>query len=210
MRSAFALACASLLIIADAAPARAEVVIYRCTDASGAVSIQNDIPCPKGSKQTRRVLDTPSPSASPPAYVETPSVAPEPVVPVPEPEPKPVAATPAPTIPDDERLPPPPIFECTTFDNDHYLSDDGTPSERCVGLEITGIGDGAAPGVGAACQNKTDTCQRVPDGAACDAWKRREREARATLMFGKAEDKDKNETEYKRVQRVVTESTCGG
>jgi hypothetical protein len=29
-------------------------------------------------------------------------------------------------------------------------------------------------------------------------------------MFGKAEDKDKNETEYKRVQRVVTESTCGG
>jgi hypothetical protein len=61
MRSAFALACASLLIIADAAPARAEVVIYRCTDASGAVSIQNDIPCPKGSKQPRRVLETPPP-----------------------------------------------------------------------------------------------------------------------------------------------------
>lgn len=210
MRSAFAIACALLLLGADVIPARAGVVIYRCTDASGSVTVQNDTPCPKGSKQTRRVLDTPSPSAPPPAYVETPSVAPEPVVPVPEPEPKPVAATPAPTIPDDERLPPPPIFECTTFDNDHYLSDDGTPSERCVGLEITGIGDGAAPGVGAACQKTMDTCQRVPDGAACDAWKRREREARATLMFGKAEDKDKNETEYERVQRVVTESTCGG
>jgi hypothetical protein len=210
MRSAFALASALLLIALGALPARAGVVIYRCTDASGSVTVQNDTPCPKGSKQTRREHDTPSPSAPPPAYVETPSVAPEPVVPVPEPEPKPVAATPAPTIPDDERLPPPPIFECTTYDNDHYLSDDGTPSERCVGLEITGIGDGAAPGVGAACQKTTDTCQRVPDGAACDAWKRREREARATLMFGKAEDKDKNETEYERVQRVVTESTCGG
>ena len=210
MRNMFIVLCALLLLAANALPAHAGVVIYRCTDANGAVSIQNDTPCPKGSKQTRRVLDTPSPSAAPPAYVETPAVAPDPVVPVPEPEPQPVASKPASTIPDDERLPPPPIFECTTFDNDHYLSDDGTPSERCVGLEITGIGDGSAPGVGAACQKQTDTCQRVPDGGACDAWKRREREARASLMFGRAEDKGKNQTEYERVQRVVTESTCGG
>ena len=213
MRDALAIACVLLLLTASAIPARAGVVIYRCTDANGAVTVQNDTPCPKGSKQTRRVLDTPAPNATPPAYVETPAVAPDPVVPVPEPEPEPVAATPASTtssaIPDDERLPPPPIFECTTFDNDHYLSDDGTPSERCVGLEITGIGDGAAPGVGAACQKTTDTCQRVPDGGACDAWKRREREARASLMFGRAEDKDQNQTEYERVQRIVTESTCG-
>jgi hypothetical protein len=212
MRGAFVFAL--LLLAGTALPARAAVVIYRCTDANGAVTVQNDTPCPKGTQQTRRVLDTPSPSATPPAYIEAPSVAPEPVVPVPEPDPKPLAATPASTtsstIPDDERLPPPPIFECTTFDNDHYLSDDGTPSERCVALEVTGIGDGAAPGVGAACQKQTDTCQRVPDGGACDAWKRREREARASLMFGKAEDKDKNQAEYERVQRVVTESTCGG
>lgn len=207
MRNTYLACCALLLLAANALPARAGVVIYRCTDANGAVSIQNDTPCPKGSKQTRRVLDTPSPSAAPPAYVETPEVTPDPV-PEPVPAPQPVAATPASTIPDDERLPPPPIFECTTFDNDHYLSDDGTPSERCVGLEITGIGDGSAPGVGAACQKQTDTCQRVPDGGACDAWKRREREARASLMFGKAEDK--NQAEYERVQRVVTDSTCGG
>ena len=209
MRNTFLVGCALLLLAANTLPARAEVVIYRCTDANGAVSIQNDTPCPKGSKQTRRVLDTPSPSAPPPAYVETQEITPDPVPePVPAPQPQPVAAKPASTIPDNERLPPPPIFECTTFDNDHYLSDDGTPSERCVGLEITGIGDGSAPGVGAACQKQTDTCQRVPDGGACDAWKRREREARASLMFGKAEDK--NQAEYERVQRVVTDSTCGG
>lgn len=209
MRSAFALACALLLLAANALPARAQVVIYRCTDANGAVTVQNDTPCPKGSQQTRRVLDTPSPSAPPPAYVDTPAIAPDPV-PDPVPAPQPVAAMPASTIPDDERLPPPPIFECTTFDNDHYLSDDGTPSERCVALNVTGIGDGSAPGVGAACQKTTDTCHRVPDGGACDAWKRREREARASLMFGRSEDKGKNQTEYERVQRVVTESTCGG
>jgi len=211
MRSAFALACALLLLVANALPARAGVVIYRCTDANGAVTVQNDTPCPKGSKQTRRVLDTPSPSAAPPAYVDTPVTTPDPVPePVPAPQPQPVAATPASSIPDGDRLPPPPIFECTTFDNDHYLSDDGSPVERCVPLEVTGIGDGSAPGVGAACQKQADTCQRVPDGGACDAWKRREREARATLMFGRAENKDRNQAEYERVQRVVTESTCGG
>ena len=213
MRSAFTLACALLLIASDALPARAAVVIYRCTDASGAVTVQNDTPCPKGSKQTRRVLETPPPSATP-AYVEAPAVVPDPVpaLPPPAPEPPAPAADPASARaqPDGERLPPPPLFECTTYDNDHYLSDDGTPSERCAPLEISGIGDGSAPGVGAACQKTTDTCQRVPDGAACDAWKRREREARATLMFGRAEDKDKNEAEYERVQRIVTESTCGG
>ena len=214
MRNAFAIACALLLLAASTIPARAGVVIYRCTDANGAVTVQNDTPCPKGSQQTRRVLDTPSPSATP-AFVDTPAIAPDPVpAPPPAPEPQPTLAAPdranARTQPDGERLPPPPIFECTTYDNDRYLSDDGTPSERCVALDVTGIGDGAAPGVGAACQKTTDSCQRVPDGGACDAWKRREREARASLMFGRAEDKDKNEAEYERVQRVVTESTCGG
>jgi hypothetical protein len=213
MRSAFALASALLLIALGALPARAGVVIYRCTDASGAVTVQNDTPCPKGSKQTRRVLDTPSPSAMP-AYVEAPAVVPDPVPAAPPAAPEPPVPAPDPASaraqPDGERLPPPPIFECTTYDNDHYLSDDGAPSERCTPLEVTGIGDGSAPGVGAACQKTTDTCQRVPDGGACDAWKRREREARASLMFGKAEDKDKNQAEYERVQRVVTESTCGG
>lgn len=214
MPKRFALACCLLLLAANTLPARAGVVIYRCTDANGAVTVQNDTPCPKGSKQTRRVLDTPSPSTAQPAFDNSPAVVPDPVAIAPPPESPPPAATPRPARTraqrDGERLPPPPIFECTTYDNDHYLSDDGTPSERCVGLEITGIGDGSAPGVGAACQKQADTCQRVPDGAACDAWKRREREARASLMFGKAEDKEKNEAEYERVQRVVTESTCGG
>jgi len=210
MRGAFAIACA-LLLAASALPARAGVVIYRCTDASGAVTVQNDTPCPKGSKQTRRVLDTPPPGAAAPAFVEAPAIVPDPVAPAPPP---PAAPMPDPAgsgaQTDGERLPPPPIFECTTFDNDHYLSDDGAPSERCVALNVTGIGDGSAPGVGAACQKQVDTCQRVPDGAACDAWKRREREARASLMFGKVEDKAKNQAEYERVQRIVTESTCGG
>ncbi|QOY62923.1 hypothetical protein INQ40_01025 [Lysobacter sp. H21R4] len=55
---------AALLGLA-AAPALAQyaVVIYRCTDASGAVSVQNDVPCPKGSQQQRRVIETAAPAS---------------------------------------------------------------------------------------------------------------------------------------------------
>ena len=193
------------------------MVIYRCTDASGAVTVQNDTPCPKGGKADATRARHAAATGGDTGHVEGAGH---------RPGSGNGAAARAGTAtdasracarsasaraqPDGERLPPPPLFECTTYDNDHYLSDDGTPSERCAPLEVTGIGDGSAPGVGAACQKQVDTCQRVPDGAACDAWKRREREARASLMFGKAEDKDKNQAEYERVQRIVTESTCGG
>ena len=68
---------------------------------------------------------------------------------------------------------------------------------------MTGIGDGSAPGVGAACQKQVDTCQRVPDGAACDAMEAPRTRMRASLMFGKAEDKDENQAEYERA-RIVT------
>ena len=41
-----------------AAPtAHADLVIYRCTDASGAVTVQNDQRCPAGSREERRVID---------------------------------------------------------------------------------------------------------------------------------------------------------
>lgn len=64
------------------APAAAQdaVVIYRCTDASGAVSVQNDVPCPKGSQQQRRVMETAGPASIPamPAPPAPPTPAPTP------------------------------------------------------------------------------------------------------------------------------------
>ena len=49
----------------DAAAPRA-LAIYRCTDAAGHVTLQNDVPCPRGSRQERQVVDVPPPL---PAYV---------------------------------------------------------------------------------------------------------------------------------------------
>src|SRR5690606_32166603 len=61
---------AMLVLAASAAAgfmARAQnaPVIYRCTDASGAVTIQNDTPCPAGSKQQIRKVEA-LPSTPPP------------------------------------------------------------------------------------------------------------------------------------------------
>ena len=59
-----------------------DVVIYRCTDASGALTLQN-APCPKGMKQEQRTLQgvntvpmAPANSASPPTTAQTRPAAP--------------------------------------------------------------------------------------------------------------------------------------
>lgn len=189
-------AVALLLAIGWMGEARAGVVIYRCTDAFGRLTVQNDVPCPKGSKQRRQVIDTPPPM---PAY-RAPPAAPKPVVPL--------VAAPASASPGaGPLLPPPPLFRCHTVENDSYLSEDGVPSPRCIAQDVVGL-DGA-PGSGAtACEVQRDTCERIPDGETCAAWQQRAREAEATLRFGRPEASDKNRAEFERIQRVLRESTC--
>jgi hypothetical protein len=192
-------AVALLLALAWGGDARAAVVIYRCTDSFGRLTVQNDVPCPKGSKQRKQVIDTPPPMPAYRAPAATPA-APKPVVPV----------TPAATPAADAAatlLPPPPLFRCHTVENDSYLSEDGVPSPRCIAQDVVGL-DGA-PGAGAtACEVQRDTCERIPDGEACAAWQQRAREAEAALRFGRPEASDRNRAEFERIQRVLRESTC--
>jgi hypothetical protein len=197
-----------MLLAAPVGHAQSNVVIYRCTDSFGALTVQNNVPCPKGSKQERRVIDVPP---AMPAYVPTPTAKPD-VVPEPTAAPA-VVDEPAEdetAIADADRLPPPALFRCNTYDNDSYLSEDPAPPPRCVRLETVGI-DGSTDGNGGsvACQMVTDQCQRIPDGAACDAWKQQLRETEASWKFARADDSDANQSEYERVRRIVRESTCG-
>ena len=60
-----------LLLLASASAQAGEVVFYRCTDAAGALTVQN-MPCPKGtqqqSKKVMQAVETrppPPPIASP-------------------------------------------------------------------------------------------------------------------------------------------------
>ena len=203
------------LVSSTSMPASAQgVVIYRCTDANGALTIQNGTPCPKGSKQERRVMEAAPASVAPPFVPPPAASAPVRVPPAlrtpPAPPATPVPEEPETTIADADRLPPPWLYECRTYNDDSYLSDSGEPTSRCVTLNTTGLGGVIEGGNNtAACEMKIDQCQRVPDGVLCDTWRRRLRAAESALRFGASEDRAKAQAEVQRLTRVVRESTCG-
>jgi hypothetical protein len=196
-----------------------EVVFYRCTDASGALTLQN-MPCPKGHKQEKKVMQSvstvpmgdtaparPAPSSSsPPASV--PSAA-TPVVPS--------AQTPADSVADsgaepaaDKRLPPPVLFQCTTYDKDTYITEDVEPQSRCVPLRTVGLDGNPQTGAGEACEMMRDQCARVADGALCEAWKKRVGETEVAWRFARPGNEAKNKAEFERTQKIWRESACGG
>jgi hypothetical protein len=186
--------------------AHAQLVIYRCTDASGAITLQNGTPCPKGSRQQKKVMETPSPASvttTPPPASPSPPPAP---APVPGPAPKPAADPPAPEVVIAPRQPPPALFECQTWNGDHYFGETAQPPPRCAPLQVTGLdGTGAMAG-GAACQMMEDRCQPVVDAALCDAWKQRVRALDARATFGSGEAITPAEAD--RIRGALAESTC--
>ena len=206
------------------AMAQQAVVLYRCTDARGVVTLQNDTPCPKGQRQEKRVVEAaataapfPVPLPSPPAEIvqmpaapsrpqadqAIPSNAVDTLAPV-----SPVLPLPAAQTRPGERLPPPPLYQCNTVENDSYLSDTPDPKPRCVRVETVGIDGSQQLGAGQACTMVYDQCQRIPDGAACPAWRKRVNEAQAAWTFARADSADALKAEYDRIARVVAETTC--
>lgn len=209
------------LWIVPAANAQKPVILYRCTDARGVVTLQNDMPCPKGSQQEKRTVEAvsaaPFPTPLPPTPAATPARA-EPATTAPassadaneaaKPEyPTPLPLPPA-QKPPAERLPPPPLYQCNTVENDSYLSDTPDPKPRCVGVNTVGIDGSQQLGAGQACNMVYDQCQRIPDAAACPAWRKRVNEAQAAWTFGRADSIDALKGEYERIARVVAETTC--
>src|SRR3546814_15297003 len=53
---------------------------------------------------------------------------------------------------DADRLPPPPLYQCNTWDNQHYLSEDADPKPRCVQLQTTGLAGDPNRAGGQACE----------------------------------------------------------
>ncbi len=189
-----------------------EVVFYRCTDASGALTLQN-MPCPKGDTQVKKVVQSVNtvPGAStapvtprPPAPVDPAPQAPEPkqkfTTGYTDTEAKPVES---------QRLPPPVLFQCTTYDKDTYITENEEPQSRCVSLRTVGLNGNPELGAGEACEVVKDVCARVPDGGLCDAWKKRRDETEVAFRFTRAESAEKNKAEFERAQKIWQESDCG-
>ena len=216
----FRFALPVLLLIACSAGAD-EVVFYRCTDASGALTLQN-MPCPKGSKQEKKVMQSvstvpmgsaatakPAPTSASPA-VSSPVSAPPAATPV-----VPAAPMPAEGVADsgaeatvENRLPPPILFECTTYDKDTYITESADPQSRCVALRTVGLDGNPQTGAGEACEMMRDQCARVADGALCDAWKKRVGETEVAARYARPGNEAKNKAEFERTRKIYRESTC--
>lgn len=212
----FGYALPVLLLFASPASA-GEVVFYRCTDASGALTMQN-MPCPKGQKQEKKVMQSVStvpmggtaPSKPSPSH-ETPSASPSAAPTAAAPE-VPVAPKPAETAAEpvaEKRLPPPILFQCTTYDKDTYITEGEEPQSRCVPLRTVGLDGNPQTGAGEACEMMRDQCARVADGALCEAWKKRLGETEVAWRFARPGNEAKNKAEFERTQKIWRESACG-
>ena len=207
----------SILLLLAATATADEVVFYRCTDAGGALTLQN-MPCPKGAKQEKKVMQSvstvpmgdaasakPVPSSTPPA--STPSAA-TPVVPAaPKPPETVVDGGAEPAV--ENRLPPPILFQCTTYDKDTYITESEEPQSRCVSLRTVGLDGNPQTGAGEACEMMRDQCARVADGALCEAWKKRVGETEVAARYARPGNEAKNKAEFERTRKIYRESTCG-
>lgn len=188
--------------------------IYRCTAASGEVTIQNGRPCPAGSRQEIRPVQAlptrpPAPAAGGPVTAAEPVFRPPPLsdfVLAAGPQEEPPTAPARPDLPrpariaDRDRLPPPPIYQCHTWDNDSYISEDPAPKPRCVRLDTGGVGQ--------ACEMKYDRCARIGQSAECDGWTRRQREIESAWRHARGTDKPALQEDFARVTRILTDSSC--
>lgn len=204
---AFALALLGLLCLP--AFAQRQIVIYRCTDASGAVTIQNDTACPKGSKQKTSTIDVPP---SMPAYEARAERMPQIVAAEKKQEDEraqeAIQDALPPPVPVAEREAPPPLFQCTTWDDQTYVGTEEVPPQRCVPIQVVGL-DGAVNGAAQACRYTTDTCEPIPEDGLCRAWRRRLDEAKFRAHFAGENDNHEREFDYEKMAATVRNSTCG-
>lgn len=184
-----------------------ETVFYKCTDASGNVSMQNGVPCAAGMKQEVRRIGEVRTVPVPEKRAEAPPPPPAPVygefIRVGAPR---AARTPAPEA---AGLPAPPaLFQCTTWEGDGYLGDTDAPPPRCAPLQVVGIDGRPALGMGAACEMKHDACTAIPEAQLCAAWYRRLDEADFKLRYAGDDARPERQAAFDAVQAQVRASHC--
>jgi hypothetical protein len=189
----------ALIALALYSPVRAQsdITIYRCVDASGAVTLQNNEPCPKGSQQTVRKIGVLPTLPAPPATVVKPQAAAS------APPPAPATPPPAPMV----RTAPPALFQCRTWDERDYLGDSAEPPATCAPVQSVGIDGSTELAAGTACEMRQDTCVAVPAEQLCASWKKRVDEAEFRWKIGGGRNDDRK-TEFDRLSMVYRDSTC--
>lgn len=205
MKQSVVLSLALTCALASGGSAAVTTVIYRCTDAAGAVTFQNGTACPTGHKQERRVVEMATPM---PAFVSPPAT---PVAPpqVPLISRLPAAEAVVPREDSDAPEPPPALFACRVFDNSTYWREDDTPPLRCRPMQTVGIGGLPGMEAGQACEQVADVCEAVPAEALCSTWETRVREAEFRWRYAQGRAQDPLRLEYEQLFTTWRDSSCG-
>lgn len=193
------------LLVTGPLPA-AEIVFYRCTDAGGALTVQN-MPCPKGMQQTRKVMQAvDTPPVQPPTAV---SALPQLMA---APAPPPAAdASPAPlpaVLPARQPVPLPPLFQCRNREGDTYLSETSEPPSRCIAMRVTGLDGNPGTGAGDACEVVRDTCTPVAPALLCETWRQRVKQIESEWRFASSTRAGTLRLDYQRLQSLLNDSDC--
>lgn len=197
MLVAAGLGLAALMAYPAATRAQSTSVVYRCTDLFGRVTIQNDQPCPKGSKQDRRVVEVPRAGWHPaPQYYK------------PEPPKKPDPPDP-PDLPALSAGPQPlkPLFRCTR-DEEPFLSEDGDPPPVCLQMTTVGIDGSSDMAAGMACEVPDVQCEAVPEAELCAVWGDYVREKLADWKFGSRDNAVEAEAGFEAARQHLRASQC--
>lgn len=184
-----------------------ETVFYKCTDAKGAVSVQNGTPCAKGMKQEVRrigeVRTVPVPAKKPAAEPAAAAPVYGEFVMVSGPNMK---RTPA---PESAELPaPPPLFQCRTWDGNDYLGEEEKPAPRCAALQVVGIDGSQDSGGASACEMRDDTCAAIAAEGLCDAWLRRLDDAEFKLRYASDDNRRERQNAFDAIDAKVKASRC--
>lgn len=163
-----------------------QVVLYRCTNANGDVTVQ-DSECPKGSTGKKLTYDVP-----PPPKVETPPTPPaasdSKIAASPA---KASTAEPAAAAAPGAVAVAPPLWTCRGLDNKPYLSEVADPPTKCLPLASMGYDvSRLPPDLAGSCQEVRDECRELQGPELCEAWRSRRDETKAELAKAFSDEDD--------------------
>lgn len=169
------------------------VVVHRCTDAKGRVTLQDE-PCPKGSQSESREMTRPK---DPPKSRPIPVLAP------------PIDALPDEPAPSRRRelIPPPPMYRCTSYDGNERFSESYDPNPRCEPLVLYyPYPNNLTPAQALSCRWVEDSCVRLSDSAACARWKVMRKDAVSAVTRSFSDTAAYRKSELERLTQITEES----
>lgn len=168
------------------------VMVYRCIDAKGKVSLQ-DAPCAKSSKQeTREML---RPKDAPPVKKD--------------PSAKPAQDISKATVVQDSvpLIPPPDLYQCTNYEGKTRDSENYDPNPRCEPLWALGYRTAHLPiEQRAACTWIQDSCVLYEGRALCERWKAKQKQAQSDVRYAFSSTLAYRKSELARITQIVRRS----